>query len=60
MIDLSTIERIKNELNNVYRESRDGLIDGATGVKLAQILQIAVKIIETNDLEKRIEALENK
>jgi hypothetical protein len=60
MNDLNSIQSIKQELNRVYRESHNGLIDAATGVKLAQILLIAVKIIESSELEKRIEALEAK
>ena len=59
MTDLNTIESIKHELNRVYTESHDGLIDAGTGVKLAQILQIGVKIIESCELEKRLETLEN-
>lgn len=59
MKNLNSIQSIKHELNRVYSESHDGLIDAGTGVKLAQILQIAVKIIEVCDLEQRIDSLEN-
>lgn len=59
MTELNTIDDIKRELSRVYDETRDGYIEANTGVKLAQILQISVKIIESCDLEKRIETLEN-
>ena len=60
MTKLDTIDDIKRELSRVYDETRDGMIEAGTGVKLAQILQIAVKIVESCELEKRIDNLENK
>jgi hypothetical protein len=44
----------------VYRESRSELIDPATGSKLIWMLQAVGRVIEGGELEKRIEALENK
>jgi hypothetical protein len=43
----------------VYRECRSNLIDAQTGTKLVWMLQGVAKVIETSDLEKRIEELEN-
>lgn len=59
MTKLDTIADIKRELSRVYDETRDGMIEASTGVKLVQILKIAVEIIESNDFEQRLEALEN-
>jgi hypothetical protein len=43
----------------VYRECRSNMMDAQTGTKLVWMLQGVAKVIETSDLEKRIEELEN-
>jgi hypothetical protein len=55
---LSKIEHVRAELANVYRQARVGNIDMADATKMAYILSILAKLIETNDLERRIELLE--
>jgi hypothetical protein len=50
---------VKREMAKVYRECRSEILDAQTGTKLTWMLQGIAKVIETTDLEKRIEALEN-
>ena len=57
---LDTMQDVKREMAKVYRESRSELIDPAAATKLVWMLQAVGKVIEGSDLEKRIEALENK
>jgi hypothetical protein len=57
--ELSTAQDVRREMAKVYREARSNLIDAQTGTKLVWMLQGVAKVIETSDLEKRIEELEN-
>jgi proteasome assembly chaperone (PAC2) family protein len=54
------MQDVKREMAKVYRESRSELIDPAAATKLVWVLQAVGKIIEISDLEKRLEALENR
>ena len=58
-VKLDTLSDIKREMAKVYRECRSNLIDAQTGTKLSWMLQGIAKVIESSDLEQRIEALEN-
>jgi len=57
---LDSLTDIKREMAKVYRESRSERIDTVTATKLVWMLQAVSKVIEGSDLEKRIEALENR
>ena len=57
---LDTLNDVRREMAKVYRESRSGGIDPFNGTKFIWILQAVSKVIEGSDLEKRIEALENR
>jgi hypothetical protein len=57
---LDTLADVKREMAKVYREARSGLVDVQDATKLTWCLQAVGKVIEGSDLEKRIEALENK
>lgn len=57
-LKLSTAEDCRRELARLYREARVNQIDVADASRLANILQIMSRLIETSDLEARIEALE--
>jgi hypothetical protein len=57
--ELSTAQDVRREMAKVYREARSNLIDAQTGTKLVWMLQGVAKVIETSDLEKRVEELEN-
>ena len=56
---LDTMSDVKREMAKVYRECRSEILDAQTGTKLTWMLQGIAKVIETSDLEKRIETLEN-
>ncbi|MDP3389078.1 MAG: hypothetical protein Q8Q40_13860 [Methylococcaceae bacterium] len=57
---LDTMQDVKREMTKVYREARSGVVDVQDATKLTWCLQAVAKVIETSDLEKRIEVLENK
>jgi len=57
---LDTMHDVKREMAKVYREARSGIVDIQDATKLTWCLQAVGKVIETSDLEKRIEALEAK
>lgn len=57
---LNTLQDVKREMAKVYREARSGSLDVQDSTKLVWMLQAVGKVIEGSDLEKRIEALEQK
>ena len=57
-IDLKTIDDVRVEMARVYRDMRGGKIDTADGTKLAYVLAQIGKLIESGEIEKRLEALE--
>lgn len=57
-LPLKTANDVAAELARVYRRARSEELDAQTASRLANILQILARLIETSDLEKRIEALE--
>ena len=57
---LDSIQDVRREMAKVYRDARSGVIEVVDGTKLVWMLQAVGKVIETSDLEKRIEILEAK
>jgi hypothetical protein len=57
--ELATAQDVRREMAKVYRECRSNMMDAQTGTKLVWMLQGVAKVIETSDLEKRVEELEN-
>lgn len=57
---LDTLADIKREVGKVYREARSGMVEVQDATKLTWILQALSKIVESGDLERRVEQLENK
>ena len=57
-IDLKTIDDVRVEAARVYRDMRAGRIDPADGTKMAYVLGMIGKLIESGEVEKRLEALE--
>lgn len=55
---LDTAGQCRREMAKVYRESRSGLIDAQDASKSIWMLQSIARVIETSDLERRLEALE--
>jgi hypothetical protein len=57
-IDLKTIDDVRVEMARVYRDMRAGRIETSDGTKLAYVLAQLGKLIESGEIEKRLEALE--
>jgi hypothetical protein len=55
---LTTLGHVRTELAKVYRDTRLRKIPTAEGTRLAYILMMIGRIIEGNEMEKRLEALE--
>ena len=55
---LKTIEGVRANMERIYREARREELDVQAATKLCYILVQLAGLIETGDLEKRIEALE--
>jgi hypothetical protein len=56
---LTTAAGIRKELAGVYAEARNGGgVDWQSAARAASILQILAKLIESDALERRVEALE--
>jgi len=55
---LDTLNELKREMARVYRESSSGILEPADGTKYFWMLEKIGKVIETSDLETRIEKLE--
>lgn len=59
-VRLKTVGDVSHEMAKLYREARNGRIDVSDASKLANMLSILSRILETTDLEKRIEELEQR
>jgi hypothetical protein len=59
-IDLSTLLDVRLEMAAVYRKMDSGAIQAAEGTKLVYVLRQIGDIIEMADIEKRIEAIEER
>ncbi|MBI1891722.1 MAG: hypothetical protein HYS18_13810 [Burkholderiales bacterium] len=59
-LSLASSNDVRRELARLYRSGKAGERDVADVSKLANVLQILGRLIETSDLESRIEALERK
>ena len=57
-IPLRTAGDVQRELARLYRQMKAGQIAPADGTKLAYVLNLLRVSIETNDIEQRIQALE--
>ena len=57
-LPLKTAENVRAELARLYREGKTGRRDISDVSKLANVLQILGRMIETEDLESRVEKLE--
>lgn len=55
---LSKVEHCRSELAAVYRQARSGALDVGDASKLANILSILARMIESSDFEQRLEVLE--
>lgn len=58
-LPLATANDVRRELARLYREGKAGQREVQDVSRLANVLQILGRMIETGDLETRIEALES-
>jgi hypothetical protein len=56
---LATADDVRRELARIYREGKAGQRDIADVSRLANVLQILNRCIETSDLERRVADLES-
>lgn len=57
-IKLKTANDVRLEMAKVYREMRHGKIETGEGSKLVYVLVQIAKVIETSEIEARMESLE--
>ncbi|HQS03651.1 MAG TPA: hypothetical protein PK693_10800 [Halothiobacillus sp.] len=57
-INLSSSADVRRELAKVYRDVRQGRMDASEGTKLGYLLELMRKMIETEELEKRLAKIE--
>ena len=57
---LDSAVRVRRELARLYGEARSGALAVGDASKLANVLQILGRMIETGDLEGRLEELERR
>jgi hypothetical protein len=57
---LNTAEDVRKEIARLYREGKAGARDVSDVSRLANVLAVLGRMIETSDLEQRIELLETK
>lgn len=55
---LHDMRSLRRELGHLYREARAGKVDIQDASRLANILGILARIIQSSDIETRLEALE--
>jgi hypothetical protein len=58
--DISTAEGVSNALAAVLRSAAQGKVTLSEATQLASLLEIRRKMIETQDLERRLGEIENK
>ena len=55
---LNTLSDVKKEMGRLYREARTGVVDVQEATKLVWCLQAIGKVVESSDIERRIQQLE--
>jgi hypothetical protein len=58
-IRLENLASVRREMSKVYRDMRAGRVSTADGTKLAYVLRQVADLIESSDLERRIQILED-
>ena len=57
-LNLKTTDDLRREMARLYRDARNGLLPSQDATRLGYLLDLLRKMIETTDIEKRIEQLE--
>jgi hypothetical protein len=55
---ISDLGGVLREINSIYGAARRGMIPAADASRLANVVDIARRSLESGDLEKRLKALE--
>lgn len=55
---LDTANAIRRELCRLYRDGRQGRVDPSDASKLGSLLALACRLVESSDLERRLDELE--
>ena len=55
---LETARDVRRELAAIYRQGKDGRLPVDTASKLGNLLAILCRMLETSDLERRVEMIE--
>ena len=58
--DLATMALVRREMGRVYRDMRAKKIESQHGTRLTYVLTAIGKLIEGSELQKRVEALEQR
>jgi len=59
-LKLTSAGDVRRELARLYREARSGRVETQDASRLGNLLAILGRLIETSDLERRLEALEGR
>lgn len=59
-IDLRNLEAVRREMGKVYREMRSGELQPENGTRLVYVLDRIGKLIEVEQVERRLTELERK
>jgi hypothetical protein len=55
---LDTLTRVRRQMTRLYKEARTGTLETQEATRLCFLLVSIAKLIESSDLERRIEAME--
>jgi hypothetical protein len=58
--DLATLSAVRREMGRVYRDMRAKKIESQHGTRLTYVLTAIGKLIEGSEIQKRVEALEQR
>ena len=58
-IDLHNLTAIRREMNSVYRDARNGVIEDAQGTKFIYMLNAIAKVYESEVLEADLKQIKN-
>ena len=58
-IDLHCLTAIRREMNSVYRDARNGVIEDAQGTKFIYMLNAIAKVYESEVLEANLKQIKN-
>ena len=57
---LDRLEGVRREMSRVYRDMESGKRDSQDGSRLVYVLTQIAKVLELTEIERRVDALENR